>query len=163
MRERSLFAVLVAQLTRAPTPISSSAPRAQVQFTHLHRTSSSGQTPHRQFSYSRKYLTPDYEETATSLNQKGLDDQESEVNAGLSQEKEKQVRTPWHREGSSVPPVEQLHSAGVMTKGMANQTDESCNDTLSQPLMLEVQRVVSRICANRAQANCLLPHHASSN
>lgn len=120
MRERSLFAVLVAQLTRAPTPFSTGAPRAAVPFTNRHRISSSGQAPHRQFSYSTQHLAHDPKETAKSLNQKGLDDQEAELNAGISQEKEKQVRTPWHREGSSVPPVEQVRSARVMTKGMAD-------------------------------------------
>ncbi|MCJ1250161.1 hypothetical protein MMC30_007387 [Trapelia coarctata] len=101
-------------LTRA-TPLR--APLARGLFTHPHSTSGYSQTLHRQFSRSRQYLAPDHEKTAKSLNQKGLDEQESELNAGISQEKEKQVRTPWHREGSSVPPVEQLHSAGIMTKG----------------------------------------------
>lgn len=31
--------------------------------------------------------------------------------------KEKQARTPWHREGPENPPVRKLRSAGAMTKG----------------------------------------------
>ena len=164
MRERSLLAVVVPQLTRAPTPFSFSAPRAAGLFTSLHRTSSSGQTLHRQFSYSRQYLAPDHKELAKSLNQKSLNDQEAELNDGISQEKEKQVRTPWHREGSSVPPVEQMRSPRVMTKGMANQSNaESCSKTVVQLIILEVCGVIPWISANGEQANCLLPRPASSN
>lgn len=32
--------------------------------------------------------------------------------------KEKQARTPWHREGPENPPVRKLRSAGAMTKGI---------------------------------------------
>ncbi len=35
----------------------------------------------------------------------------------IVQEKEKQTRAPWHREGSSIPPVARQRSAGAMTKG----------------------------------------------
>jgi hypothetical protein len=35
----------------------------------------------------------------------------------LSEQKNKQIRTPWQREGSDVPPVARQRSAGAMTKG----------------------------------------------
>ena len=37
----------------------------------------------------------------------------------IGQEKEKQTRAPWHREGSNVPPVQRARSASAMTKGIA--------------------------------------------
>lgn len=35
----------------------------------------------------------------------------------LEEDKGKQIRTPWHREGSDTPPVARQRSAGAMTKG----------------------------------------------
>ncbi|MCJ1476596.1 hypothetical protein MMC13_005262 [Lambiella insularis] len=66
---------------------------------------------------SPRMLAAVHHETAKPLNQKGLEQQESDLQDGLGQQQEKQVRTPWHREGSSVPPVKRLRSAGAMTKG----------------------------------------------
>jgi len=65
----------------------------------------------------RGYADLSYAQAAKDLNQKGLDDQESQFNDAIAQEKEKQIRTPWHREGSDVPPVKRERSAGAMTKG----------------------------------------------
>ena len=50
-------------------------------------------------------------QAAKDLNQKGLDESYEK------QEKEKQARTPWLRQGSDVPPVARPRSAGAMTKG----------------------------------------------
>jgi hypothetical protein len=36
----------------------------------------------------------------------------------LREDKGKQIRTPWHRQGSDTPPVARQRSAGAMTKGM---------------------------------------------
>ncbi len=58
-----------------------------------------------------------YAEAAKSLNQKGLEHEESEVNDTLAHEKERQTRAPWHREGSDLPPVARQRSAGAMVKG----------------------------------------------
>lgn len=79
------------------------------------------------YKYSRPFSTTtrhganaDYARAAKYLNQKGLDEQESQIGDAIShekQEKEKQVRTPWHRQGSDVPPVARPRSAGAMTKG----------------------------------------------
>ena len=35
----------------------------------------------------------------------------------ITQSKEKQIRTPWHRQGSSLPPVARPRRAGAMVKG----------------------------------------------
>lgn len=68
-------------------------------------------------SHIRSYADVSYAQAAKDLNQKGLDHQESQFNDAIAQEKEKQTRTPWHREGSQVPPVKRQRSAGAMTKG----------------------------------------------
>jgi hypothetical protein len=54
---------------------------------------------------------------ARDLNQQGIDEQESGLDHDLSEEREKQARTPWHREGADEPPVRRQRSAGAMTKG----------------------------------------------
>ena len=82
--------------------------------------SSSG---HRFFSASR--LDPveqrrlDQSSDKRSKN-KDEDDNESENDEFsdiIAQEKDKQVRTPWHREGSDKPPVARPREASAMTKG----------------------------------------------
>lgn len=71
----------------------------------------------RHFAVSTQNFADGYAETAEALHQKGLVEQESDIQDHFKQAHEKQVKTPWHREGSSVPPVNQLQSAGPMTKG----------------------------------------------
>lgn len=66
---------------------------------------------------TQQFAESGYVQAAKDLNQKGLDEQESQLNDAISQDKEKQMRTPWHREGSNIPPVERQRSAGAMTKG----------------------------------------------
>ena len=58
-----------------------------------------------------------YTEAAKSLNQKGLEDEESKLTDTLAHEKERQNRAPWHREGSDMPRVARQRSAGAMVKG----------------------------------------------
>lgn len=70
---------------------------------------------------TRFYAQDTYARAAKDLSQRGLEDQESQLDDAIAQEKEKQTRTPWHREGSQVPPVKRQRSAGAMTKG--NQHD----------------------------------------
>ena len=43
--------------------------------------------------------------------------EESDPTAAIAQQKEKQNKTPWHREGSNLPPVARQRSAGAMAKG----------------------------------------------
>lgn len=45
------------------------------------------------------------------------DGKEHDHDGSVSQEKEKQTRTPWHREGSNMPPVSRPRIASAMTKG----------------------------------------------
>jgi hypothetical protein len=75
------------------------------------------QFQHRRFG-THQSLANDAQQRAQNLNQKGVDQAESQIEDAIGQEKEKQARTPWHREGSDVPPVKRLRSAGAMTKGM---------------------------------------------
>jgi hypothetical protein len=106
------------QLTRTSTLSSSAAPRTLSQFTRSYNLSDYRGSTTRYFSFTKRRLATNHEETAKSLNQKGLDAQESEFNdAAIAEAKEKQTRTPWHREGSNLPPVRRLRSAGAMTKG----------------------------------------------
>ena len=51
------------------------------------------------------------------VNQQALDKEQSDIEDSIAQEKDKQQKTPWHREGSNVPPVARPRSAGAMTKG----------------------------------------------
>ncbi|KAI9877948.1 MAG: hypothetical protein M1830_002392 [Pleopsidium flavum] len=73
--------------------------------------------PTSSFSQRRCYANKSYAQVAKDLNQKGLDEQESQLDVAIAQEREKQTRTPWHREGSQIPPVKRQRSAGAMTKG----------------------------------------------
>ncbi len=57
------------------------------------------------------------DQKAKALNQQGIDNELSEFDDALEAEKEKQARTPWHREGADQPPVSRPRSAGAMIKG----------------------------------------------
>ena len=117
MREGHLLAPLVGRLLRTPLTHHHGRPFDAVFFTRFEASIFAREFGSRTFSFSTCQLRLDHQETAKSLNQKGLDEQESQIENGISEEKEKQVRTPWHREGSNVPPVKRLRSAGAMTKG----------------------------------------------
>lgn len=54
---------------------------------------------------------------AKDLHQQSNDVQEPDLNTAIAQQKEKQTKAPWHREGSNTPPVARQRSAGAMTKG----------------------------------------------
>ena len=45
------------------------------------------------------------------------DKRAARVQDAIAEQKDKQTRTPWHREGSNIPPVARQRSAGAMTKG----------------------------------------------
>ncbi len=57
------------------------------------------------------------EQKARDLNQQGVDEALSDFDSAVAEDKEKQVRTPWHRQGVDEPPVRKQRSAGAMTKG----------------------------------------------
>ena len=54
----------------------------------------------RPFGSSLRRTSNGYDDKARALNQKGLDEQEQEV-----QVREHQIRRPWHRDGADKPPV----------------------------------------------------------
>ena len=57
------------------------------------------------------------QQKAKDLNQQGIDEQMSEFDDAIAEEREKQIRAPWQREGADTPPVKRQRSAGAMTKG----------------------------------------------
>ncbi|KAF1845283.1 uncharacterized protein K460DRAFT_366155 [Cucurbitaria berberidis CBS 394.84] len=54
---------------------------------------------------------------ASELNENITQEEKDHFAKKLDQDKGKQIRTPWHREGSDQPPVARQRSAGAMTKG----------------------------------------------
>ena len=54
---------------------------------------------------------------ASELNENITQEEKDHFAEKLAQDKEKQMRRPWHREGSDKPPVARQRSAGAMTKG----------------------------------------------
>lgn len=58
-----------------------------------------------------------YEQQAKELNQKNVDRELDQYDAKIAEENEKQIRAPWHREGSQDPPVHRQREASAMTKG----------------------------------------------
>lgn len=66
-----------------------------------------------------------HEQTARDLNQQGVDEALSDFDTAIEEEKEKQTRAPWHRQGADTPPVRRQRSAGAMTKGRVSLSPES--------------------------------------
>ncbi|CAA9956570.1 hypothetical protein CFE70_000171 [Pyrenophora teres f. teres 0-1] len=54
---------------------------------------------------------------ASELNENITQEEKDHFAKKLQEDKGKQIRTPWHREGSDTPPVKRQRSAGAMTKG----------------------------------------------
>jgi hypothetical protein len=54
---------------------------------------------------------------AEELNNKISEEEQRDYDQRVAHDKQKQIRTPWHREGSDEPPVARQRSAGAMTKG----------------------------------------------
>ena len=90
----------------------------QVTYLTLFRSSQKGQdqTPRRCLSHSLQCLRDDPELTKARGPQKSSIDM-SKLDEDIAKHTEKQKRAPWHREGSSIPPVSRPRSAGAMTKG----------------------------------------------
>jgi len=53
----------------------------------------------------------------SELNNNITQEEKDDFARKLQEDKGKQIRTPWHREGSDIPPVARQRSAGAMTKG----------------------------------------------
>ena len=71
---------------------------------------------------------------ATASDVKILDNQILQDASVKSQEEEKQARTPWHREGAHLPPVEReaVESAKALTKGRSSSHTAWAISDLSQ-------------------------------
>lgn len=67
--------------------------------------------------FSRNASKVSYEQKAKDLNQQGVDEALSDFDEAIAEQKDKQSRAPWHRQGADVPPVGRQRSAGAMTKG----------------------------------------------
>jgi len=68
--------------------------------------------------------TNDYDPNArpaAELNNNITQEEKDHFAKKLAEDKGKQIRTPWHREGSDVAPVARQRSAGAMTKGACYQ------------------------------------------
>jgi hypothetical protein len=61
---------------------------------------------------------------AADLNNNITQEEKDHFAKKLAEDKGKQIRTPWHREGSDVPPVARQRSAGAMTKGTSSVTTQ---------------------------------------
>ncbi|OCK74933.1 hypothetical protein K432DRAFT_437769 [Lepidopterella palustris CBS 459.81] len=75
----------------------------------------------RDFSCARRLLIEgrefnSYSQPAENLNHNVTMEEQAHYDKQIA-DKEKQIRTPWHREGSDKPPVARQRSAGAMTKG----------------------------------------------
>ena len=68
-------------------------------------------------TWNRSLFTSTHHSFAENHIQEAKRPGQDDLDMHAVQEKEKQVRTPWHREGSDVPPVGRQRSAGAMTKG----------------------------------------------
>src|SRR5438270_11547852 len=69
----------------------------------LRVSSSSKSPPHwssARIVYQHPFRYVSSAQKARDLNQQGIDEQESSLDSALSQEREKQAMTPWHREGA---------------------------------------------------------------
>ncbi|KAL8793557.1 MAG: hypothetical protein Q9195_003819 [Heterodermia aff. obscurata] len=98
-------ALALTRASRAPRPLSpftSRTPIAQRRAFHFSTLRRSEQTQSK---------------SVKDLSQQALDKEESDFDHSIAQERDKQQKTPWHREGSSLPPVARPRSAGAMTKG----------------------------------------------
>ncbi|OJD40428.1 coiled-coil domain containing protein [Diplodia corticola] len=77
----------------------------------------------RSFTSTRKALlqerpgTSSNSQSISELNNNITEEEEEDFDRKVAEDKGKQIRTPWHREGSDVPPVGRQRSAGAMTKG----------------------------------------------
>ena len=65
---------------------------------------------------------------AADLNNDITQEEKDHFAKKLAEDKGRQIRTPWHREGSDVPPVARERSAGAMTKGITLQPQSLGHD-----------------------------------
>lgn len=84
-----------------------------IQLRHFAFSTRVGLQEKNQYDYSSPNARP-----AEELNNNVTKEEEQDYDQRLKREtKERQIRAPWNREGSDVPPVARQRSAGAMTKG----------------------------------------------
>lgn len=80
-------------------------------------------TRHLRVNRNLKGRETDYENSnarpAAELNQNITQEEKDDFAQRIDELKGKQIRTPWHRDGSETPPVGRQRRAGAMTKGTA--------------------------------------------
>lgn len=59
----------------------------------------------------------DHAASSGDSSRKGWNSQDADAADALAQGKGKQIRTPWHRDDATLPPVARQESAGAMKKG----------------------------------------------
>jgi hypothetical protein len=67
--------------------------------------------------FDRNHFNNSNARPASELNNNITQEEKDHFAKKLQEDKGKQIRTPWHREGSDTPPVARQRSAGAMTKG----------------------------------------------
>ena len=82
----------------------------------------------RKLTASHRFLRPEGEKfnsydnsnarPAVELDHNVTQEEKDDFAKRLAEDKGKQIKTPWHREGSDTPPVARQRSAGAMTKGI---------------------------------------------
>jgi len=87
-------------------------PRQSLQLRRLATTSSWKRDGNQGSDYEHSNARP-----ANDLNNNITQEEKDHFAKKLREDKGKQIRTPWHREGSNVPPVHRQRSASAMTKG----------------------------------------------
>ena len=71
----------------------------------------------RRFSTAASVWVQDRAAPSGDSNSRQRDAQDAVAEDALAQGKGKQIRTPWHRDDASLPPVARQESAGAMKKG----------------------------------------------
>ncbi|KAF2842066.1 DUF607-domain-containing protein [Patellaria atrata CBS 101060] len=109
LRQRALpFLVQVAPATRTATTYNIPFRRFPVQV-NIKRSISS--------TIRRLGLEGSVYIPAEKLNHDVTEQEKKDYDTAVAENKGKEVRTPWHREGSDTPPVSRARSASAMTKG----------------------------------------------
>ncbi|KAL8828930.1 MAG: hypothetical protein Q9170_006389, partial [Blastenia crenularia] len=91
--------------------------RAPLQNPFVQEVNNSSWVQWHSFSHcTRYYAEGRVTGTTKDPHQANNDAQESDLNEAIAQQKEKQIKAPWHREGSNTPPVARQRSAGAMIK-----------------------------------------------
>ncbi|EON66860.1 hypothetical protein W97_06262 [Coniosporium apollinis CBS 100218] len=87
----------------------------------LHLASSSTRSARAFTSSTRLHIedrpVASYSQPAETLSHNITEEEKADYDKAVAEDKGKQVRTPWMREGSDTPPVARQRSAGAMTKG----------------------------------------------